>query len=109
MFLLACNYFDPKAYSMWYFPSQFFFSILDFKMMQVDVLHVSTGCVQVLQPPSLYLPKTGGWRPADHDAFLRLLLGRFRGRPTGEFLSEACLQFLETYKPCCSIVVEIPV
>ena len=57
--------------------------------------HVSTGCVQVLQPPSLYLPKTGGWRPADHDAFLRLLLGRFRGRPTGEFLAEACLTLLQ--------------
>lgn len=34
-------------------------------------------------------PRYGGWRPADHDAFLRLLLGRFRGRPTGEFLTEA--------------------
>lgn len=34
-------------------------------------------------------PRYGGWRPADHDAFLRLLLGRFRGRPTGEFLAEA--------------------
>ena len=34
------NCFNPKASSMSYFPSQFFFSILDFKMMQVDVLYV---------------------------------------------------------------------
>lgn len=31
----------------------------------------------------------GGWCQADHDAFLRLLVGRFRGRATGDFLAEA--------------------
>eukprot|EP00913_Durusdinium_trenchii_P012503 g11739.t1 len=30
-----------------------------------------------------------GWCQADHDAFLRLLVGRFRGRATGDFLAEA--------------------
>ena len=38
----------------------------------------------------------GGWRQADHDAFLRLLLGRFRGRPSGTFLAEAQFQRVES-------------
>lgn len=37
----------------------------------------------------LATPRDGGWRQADHEAFLRLLLGRFRGRPSGGFLAEA--------------------
>eukprot|EP00435_Cladocopium_sp_Y103_P040616 s1416_g11.t1 len=37
----------------------------------------------------LATPRDGGWRQADHEAFLRLLLGRFRGRPSGRFLAEA--------------------
>ena len=92
------------------FSFTFFLFILDLDMVQVDVLHVSTCCVQVLQPLSLYLLNKKPRRLASSRSrcLPPFIAGTFP-RTSHRGVLDGGWNFGDIYTTCCSRVVEIPI